>query len=141
MMRVAALPEVGSYSMIRSFLNVYHPIFHATTMRQFTRILHQGIRADGIYPELGGQSGIPLTKNLPYLLRNPHGRPYILVLDFDVMQQRMSITDVGVADPDVGFIFSVRGVIPPKYIRGFIVGDRLYSTKTITTTIPPVQST
>jgi len=134
--RTAAMPRTGSYSTIRSFLNVYHPVFHAATMRQYVRSLRTGIRADGTYPELKGASGIPLSKNLAHLAGNPYGRPYIMVLDLDKIEQRMSVLDQGVTDDVGGFVLSVNGVIHPSYIRGVIVGDRIYAMRSVTF-VPP----
>lgn len=136
MIRTAAMPRTGSYSTIRSFLNVYHPVFHAATMRQYVRSLRTGIRADGTYPELKGASGIPLSKNLAHLAGNPYGRPYIMVLDLDKIEQRMSVLDQGVTDDVGGFVLSVNGVIHPSYIRGVIVGDRIYAMRSVTF-VPP----
>jgi hypothetical protein len=134
--RTAAMPRTGSYSTIRSFLNVYHPVFHAATMRQFLRSLRTGIRADGTYPELKGAAGIPLSKNLAHLAGNPYGRPYIMVLDFDRIEGRMTVLDQGVPDDVGGFVLSVNGVIHPSYIRGVIVGDRIYAMRSVTF-VPP----
>jgi hypothetical protein len=134
--RTAAMPRTGSYSTIRSFLNVYHPVFHAATMRQFLRSLRTGIRADGVYPELKGESGIPLSKNLAHLAGNPYGRPYIMVLDLDAIEGRMSVLDLGITDDVGGFVLAVRGVIHPSYIRGAIVGNRIFNMRSVTF-VPP----
>lgn len=129
MIRTAAMPKEGSYSVIRSFLNVYHPVFHATTMRQFVRCLRTGIRSDGAYFELRGTgiTGIPFSRNLDLLMSNPYSRPYILILDLDKISTKYTLEDTGVPDDVGGYVLVLRsGVIPPTYIRGLIIGNRMY---------------
>lgn len=139
MIRTAAMPREGSYSVIRSFLNVYHPVFHAVGMRQFVRCLRSGIRSDGAYFELRGTgvTGIPFTRNLDLLMSNPYDRPYILILDLDKLSTKYRLEDVGVPDDVGGYVTVLRsGVIPPAYIRGLIVGNRMYDMRSQPITKP-----
>ena len=129
MTRTASMPREGSYSAIRSFLNVYHPVFHATTMRQFLRCLRTGIRSEGTYFELRGTGldGIPFSRNLDLLMSNPYGRPYILILDLDRLSKRYNIEESEAPDEVGGYVYILRsGIVPPSYIRGLIVGNRMY---------------
>lgn len=131
MIRTASMPKEGSYSAIRSFLNVYHPVFHAVTQQQMARAFRAGIRASGPYFELrghAGERGIPLSRNLDLLMTNPYSRPYILVLDQDQMSTRYRVEETEVPDDVGGYVLIVRGsIIPPMLIRGLIVGDRIYN--------------
>jgi len=129
MIRTAAMQRVGSYSTIRSFLNVYHPVFHATTMRQFVRSLRAGIRSDGNYFELRGTNtpGIPFSRNLDLLMGNPYNRPYILILDLDKLSSRYTLEETGVPDDVGGYVLVLRsGIVHPSYIRGLVVGNRMF---------------
>lgn len=133
------MPKEGSYSTIRSFLNVYHPVFHAVGMRQFVRSLRSGIRSDGAYFELRGTglTGIPFSKNLDLLMMNPYDRPYILILDFDRLSKRYVLEESEVPDDVGGYVYVLRsGVIPPDYIRGLIVGGRMYDMRSQPITKP-----
>jgi len=127
--RTAAMTRVGSYSTIRSFLNVYHPVFHAATMRQFVRCLQFGIKPIGTYVELQqtGVTGIPFSRNLDLLMTNPYDRPYILVLDLDRISARYALEELSVPDSYGGYVIVMRsGIIPPSLIRGLIVEDRMF---------------
>jgi len=127
--RTASMPRIGSYSAIRSFLNVYHPVFHAVTMRQFVRSLKTGIRSDGNYFEFQGTglTGIPFSRNLDLLMGNPYGRPYILILDLDKLSSKYQLVQSSVPDDVGGYVLTLRsGIVPPSYIRGLIVGGRIY---------------
>ena len=129
MIRTAAMPKEGSYSTLRSFLNVYRPVFYAATMRQFVRCLRSGIRSEGAYFELRGTgiTGIPFSKNLDLLMSNPYDRPYILILDQDRLAKRYALEESPVPDDAGGFILLLRsGIIAPEYIKGLIVGGRMY---------------
>lgn len=139
MIRTAAMPREGSYSTIRSFLNVYHPVFHAVGMRQFVRSLRSGIRSDGAYFELRGTgiTGIPFSRNLDLLMSNPYDRPYILILDLDKLSTKYTLEESGVPDDVGGYVLVLRsGVIPPAYIRGLIVGNRMYDMRSQPITKP-----
>lgn len=142
MIRTAAMPKEGSYSTIRSFLNVYHPVFHATTMRQFVRCLRSGIRSDGAYFELRGTgiTGIPFSRNLDLLMSNPYDRPYILIMDLDRIAARYELEESSVPDEVGGYVLVLRsGVIPPSYIRGLIIGGRMYDMRSQPITKPSGQ--
>lgn len=139
MIRTAAMPREGSYSVIRSFLNVYHPVFHATTMRQFVRSLRTGIRADGGYYELRGTTttGIPFSRNLDLLMSNPYDRPYILILDLDQVTSKYNLIESEVPDDVGGYVLVLpSGVIPARYIKGLIVGDRMFNLRSQVITKP-----
>ncbi len=129
MIRTAAMARVGSYSTIRSFLNIYHPVFYAATMSQLVRCLQFGIKPIGAYVELQqtGVTGIPLSRNLDLLMTNPYDRPYILVLDLDRISARYELEELPIPDLYGGYVIVMRsGTIPPAFIRGLIVGGRMF---------------
>lgn len=133
------MPRTGSYSAIRSFLNVYHPVFHAVDMRRFVRSLKTGIRAEGNYFELQntGITGIPFSRNLDLLMGNPYGRPYILILDLDKLSSRYNLVESPVPDDVGGYVLILpTGIVPPVYIRGLVVGGRMYDMRSRPITKP-----
>jgi hypothetical protein len=137
--RKASMPKTGSYSTIRSFLNVYHPVFYAATMRQFVRSLRSGIRSDGNYFELRGTGlpGIPFSRNLDLLMSNPYNRPYILILDLDKLSKRYTLEETNVPDDVGGYVLLIRsGIVHPSLIRGLIVGNRMYDMRSQPITKP-----
>lgn len=128
-LRTASMPKLGSYSTIRTFLNVVHPVFHAATLQQFSRGLKRGIRADGNYPEFrgAGVNGIPFLRNLDLLMTNPYNRPYIFVFDLDQLSIKYQLDQIEIPDEFGGFALVLRsGVIPRTYIRGLVVEGRLF---------------
>jgi hypothetical protein len=137
--RSASMPRAGSYSVIRSFLNVPNPVFHAATMKQFVRGLRVGIRSESTYFELRGTGlrGIPFSRNLNLLMSNPYGRPYILIFDLDRLSKRYAIEETAAPDDVGGYIHVLReGIIPSAYIRGLIVGNRMYDMRSQPITKP-----
>jgi len=124
----ASEDRVASYASLRTFLNVYHPLFHACTMRQFFRALQYGLRADGQYAELEGQPGIPFTESLELLMGNPYGRPFVLVYDQRELEARYTLVDSGVPDYAGSTLFVLpTGIIPTRHLRGFVLGNRMYA--------------
>lgn len=120
--------QVSSYVAIKTFINVHNPLFHACNQRQFGRALKYGLRADGLYVELEGVRGLPFTRNLDLLMGNPYNRPYILIFDFQTLERRYRFEDVESVDFAGGFLKVMpSGIIPLKYIRGFIIGNRMFS--------------